>query len=499
MRRAGIQLHPTSLPGPGPCGTLGASLRRWLDWLVTAECTLWQVLPLHPPGQDGSPYDSPSAFALDTRLIDIADLVDAGLLPRATLSRMPESGETIDAAGLTGWHQPAVAAAAQALLRDDPDGVEAFTQEQPWVREWARFRALVDAYGGRGWWDLPAAYQRRHEAALSAADRAHRSAIDQEVAAQLLVHRQWARVRKEASERGILIIGDLPIFVARDGAEPWQHRALFRLGDDGRPCPTTGAPPDDFSALGQAWNNPHYHWPSHADQDYRWWSDRFGAAMARHDVVRVDHFRGFVAAWEVPASGDARAGRWGPSPGSALLAAVAEAVPGLQAIAEDLGDINAEVRTLRRRLGWPGMKVLQFGFDGKPDNPHLPPWPQADWVATPGTHDNDTTVGWYETADPELRQRVSDLLGVALPCPDPAGALLRAAWQSEAQWAIATLQDVLRLGSWARMNTPGKKTGCWGWRARALPGAAAAELAELSRLAGRSPGTRGAPSRTEAI
>jgi len=499
MRRAGVLLHPTSLPGQGPCGTLGAGARAWLDWLVRAECTLWQVLPLHPPGRDGSPYDSPSAFALDTRLIDIPDLVDAGILPRSSLVGMPAASETVDTAGLTQWHAPLVASAARAVLRDAPQDVADFAQASPWVGQWACFRALLDAHGCEGWWDLPAPYQRRHDGAMAAAQRAHKAAIDQEVAAQFLVDQQWRRLRREAEERGIAIVGDLPMFVARDGAEPWQHRALFRLDASGRPDPITGAPPDDFSELGQVWNNPHYDWSAHQDDGFQWWIDRFRAAMARHHVVRVDHFRGLVAAWEVPATGNAAQGQWGTAPGTALLDAVQKAIPKLRAIAEDLGDVTQDVHALRLGVGWPGMKVLQFGFDGSTGNPYLPPWKTPDWVATPGTHDNDTTLGWYTASAPIVQQRVSTWLREPHPCPDPAGGLLRAAWASEAKWAIATLQDVLRLGSWARMNTPGLKHGCWGWRARVLPGAASAELADLAHQTARNPGAAGAASRTEAL
>ncbi len=499
MRRAGVLLHPTSLPGEGPCGTLGAGVRAWLDWLVQAECSLWQVLPLHPPGRDGSPYDSPSAFALDTRMIDTADLVAEGLLPRTALLGMPAAREAVDEVGLAQWHRGGVAQAARAMLRDQPEAVEDFAAAQPWARDWARFRALVDAHGPSGWWDLPKPYQARHAGALAAADRAHGDAIDLELAAQLLVHRQWARVRAEAESRGILIVGDLPMFVARDGAEPWIHRALFRLDGAGRPVPLTGAPPDDFAEQGQVWNNPHYHWPAHQAEGFAWWIARFQTAMARHDVVRVDHFRGLLAAWEVPPSGDAREGRFGPSPGHELLRAVQAAVPGLQAIAEDLGHITQDVAALRKRVGWPGLKVLQFGFDGSPDNPYLPPWSSTDWVATPGTHDNDTSKGWYEAVPEPVRRRFSDWAGGPHPCPDPAGALIRGAWSSEADWAIATLQDVLRLGSWARMNTPGQRSGCWGWRARALPGAAAAELAEYARLFGRARDRASAAGGDEAI
>jgi 4-alpha-glucanotransferase len=486
MRRAGILLHPTSLPGPGPCGTLGSSSRAWLDWLEAAGCTLWSVLPLQPVGRDGSPYDSPSAFALDTRLIDIPDLVDTGLLPRTALIGMPAGAESIDQSGLDSWHQPKVRAAADAMCRDAPSAVEAFKSEQPWVAEWALYCALTQAHRVTSWQALPPPYRDRSSGALAAAQRAHGSAIEREIAAQLIVHQQWTRVRQGAESRGIIIQGDLPIFVSAEGAETWQRPELFRLNAQGRADPITGAPPDDFSAMGQVWNTPHYDWPAHERTDFAWWSQRFGSAMSRHDTVRVDHFRGFVSAWEVPASGDARLGTWGRTPGAALLRAAQQAVPGLQAFAEDLGDITDEVHQLRETLGWRGMKVLQFGFDGQPGNPYLPPWPTTDWVVTPGTHDNNTTVGWLQTAGAETQARVHAWLSEQnLPVDDPAGSLIRAAWASQADWAVATLQDVLRLGSWARMNTPGQTGDCWSWRARALPAAVASELRALNTQTGR--------------
>jgi len=499
MRRAGVLLHPTSLPGPGPCGTLGAEARAWLDWLVSAKCSIWQILPLHPPGRDGSPYDSPSVFALDTRLIDIPDLVRDGVLPRSALVGQPRSTARIDAAGLADWHQPQVAQAALVLLRDDSAAVDAFEQAHPWARDWARFRALVDHHKGQGWWDLPAPYQTRHEGALRAADRAHERAIQREIAAQLIVHRQWQALRHAAHTRGIQVLGDLPIFVARDGADTWVHRSLFELDGSGHPDPVTGAPPDDFSALGQVWNNPHYRWEAHRADGFSWWVERFRVAMARHSIIRVDHFRGFIAAWAVPKSGDARDGTWAPAPGAELLQAAVDAVPGLSAVAEDLGHITDEVHHLRRSLGWPGMKVLQFAFDGKEDNEYLPPWRTTDWLAAPATHDNDTTVGWYETASDEVRLQVSAWAGQTHPCPDPSGSLIRAAWSSAAQWAVTPLQDLMRLGSWARMNTPGQRTGCWDWRAQALSATGAAELADLAVQTGRDPATTGAATRGEGL
>jgi 4-alpha-glucanotransferase len=458
--------------------------------MVEAECSLWQVLPLHPPGRHGSPYDSPSSAALDTRLIDLDALVADGVLLRSEVGTPPRGGNEIAPEALDEWHRPRLERAATAVARNAADEVAAFADAHPWVQEWARFTALTSTHRSTGWWGFAAPFRDRRETAMSALDRAHQDAIQREIAAQLLVHRQWQRIREAATERGIVIIGDLPMFVARDGVDTWIRREHFRLQPDGRPHPTTGAPPDAFSAMGQVWNNPHYAWDVHAQSGFTWWIDRFRLAMARFDFVRLDHFRGLVAAWAIPARDppDARQGAWVPAPGAALLDALRQAVPRCAVIAEDLGHITPEVTALRRDAGWPGMKVLQFAFDGAPDNVHLPPFPDPACVIYTGTHDNNTAMGWYEATDAATRSRLATQTFTEIPCPDPAGALIRVAWNSEADWAIAPMQDVLRLGDFARMNTPGQTAGNWMWRAQGLPATAAAELATLAQETNRMPG-----------
>lgn len=423
MRRAGILLHTTSLPPQG--GPIESAV-RFIDWLADSGCGLWQILPINPPSPEGSPYDSPSCTALDPRLAD-------------------------------------------ASVTPSPSECDAFAAAQPWVRDWALFDAVRRHLGVRGWWDFPAELQARDPDHIDAwADRLSRE-VNEAIRTQVIADTSWRTVRSHARKRGVRIIGDLPIFVARDGVDTWIHPSLFCLDEHGRPDPTTGVPPDAFSDSGQWWNNPHYRWPEHSKTGFSWWIERFRSAMNRHDTVRIDHFRGLCAAWAIPADarGDARTGAWVRAPGSALLRATQTAVPHLHAIAEDLGIITADVVALRQQCGWPGMKVLQFGFESD-DSEHCPPFVGTDWVAYTGTHDNDTTNGWYAAADEATQERLRKRVGSA-SVTRPAEALMELAWESGATWAIAPLADAMNLGSEARMNVPGVKDGNWSWVAPQLP------------------------------
>ena len=423
MRQAGILLHPTSLPTPGG---LGVAARAWIDWLKATGCSLWAVLPLHPPSIEGNPYDSPSVSALDTRLID----------PKSPLP------STLD--------------------------VDCFAKDNPWLEDWALFEAVRCHLGVRGWFDFPQPLADREAWAIQDWTERLKAQIQAERQAQCQVVGQWAAIKDYAAAAGVRIVGDLPLFVCRDGVDTWVRPDLFCLNDDGRPDPTTGAPPDLFNDMGQWWNHPHYAWPAHLAEGFAWWCDRFRLAMERHHTVRIDHFRGLVAAWAIPASAgaDARSGAWRATPGEALMRAVSGSVPDLSAIAEDLGDITPEVITLREKLKIRGMKVLQFAFDG-PNSPHRPPFVGSHWVVYPGTHDNNTTRGWYDSANEQTKAQLDEHLGS--PCTDPARSLINLAWESRADWAIAPLQDLLGLDAIARMNTPGVKDGNWCWVAEALP------------------------------
>lgn len=361
------------------------------------------------------------------------------------------------------------------LIDDDepeptPQDIEAFANKSPWLDDWALFHAIRTHLSVRGWWDFPPELRRRDPEAIAHWTEKLADQIRAERRDQCRVSQQWSAIKTYAEEAGVKIIGDLPIFVCRDGADTWTHRHLFCFDASERPDPTTGAPPDDFSSTGQWWNNPHYDWPAHSKENFSWWIARVRLSMGRHHTIRIDHFRGLISAWAIPAEarGDARQGTWRDTPGHALTAALASAIPELDAIAEDLGDITEEVIQLRTSLSWPGMKILQFAFDSA-ESIYRPPYTTTDWVVYPGTHDNDTAHGWYQNAEPETRRRFEAHLGLSGSCPRPAQAMLEVAWASEAMWAIAPLQDILELDSTARMNTPGTKNGNWHWVCEALP------------------------------
>jgi 4-alpha-glucanotransferase len=493
MRRAGILLHPTSLPGAGPCGDLGDGALRFLDWLHAAGCGLWQVLPLNPPGAGFSPYDSPGAMAAGTHLLSVHRLVRDGLLKADELGQ-PSRGaglpDRVDVDRLKAWHEPLVDTAAARLAEGDPGAVEAFTQSQPWVADWALYRALLRYRGATSWAELSPALRDREPEALQRAREQFDAVIRREVAAQLLFRRQWGELRAAAAERGVAIIGDLPIFVSGGGCDVWANRSLFRgaQGEGGAwsADPVTGVPPDYFSPMGQRWGNPHYAWEAHEATRYAWWSQRFRTLFDLCDEVRVDHFRGFAAAWEIRAhSDDARTGAWAPGPGIRLFEAVRAAIGKLPLIAEDLGVITPDVEALRDGLGLPGMKILQFAWGGGADHPFRPHnWPHPRWVAYTATHDNDTCRGWYASAPAVEQHRYRVYCG--RDGAEPHWDLIRLAWASVAEQAIAPLQDVLGLDSDARMNTPGTLTGNWTWRAPSLPDWAATRLRDLGDSYGRS-------------
>lgn len=488
MRTAGILLHPTSLPGAGPCGDLGDGALAFLDWLAAAGVRKWQILPLNPPGAGFSPYDSPSAFAGATHLLSLARLAADGLLDGVDLRPPPGDGARVNRAVLDGWHAPRVRIAAARLADGDPAALAAFEAANPWVADWALYKALVEAQGRPGWTGFDPAVQKRTPSALAAAREKLMPAVQQEVAAQLLFARQWAALRAAARERGVQIVGDVPIFVSSGSCDVWAHRRLFRghAGADGwRAEPITGVPPDYFSPTGQRWGNPHYAWAEHKRTKFAWWVARFRQVFSLVDVARVDHFRGFAAAWEIAADApDATGGRWAEGPGRALFDAVRAELGALPLIAEDLGLIDDAVHALRDGLGLPGMKILQFAFGGTNAHAFLPhTWAHPRWVAYTGTHDNDTALGWYRSAGARGQHRYRVYVG--RDGAEPGWDLIRLAWSSVADTAVAPMQDVLGLGAEARLNTPGTATGNWEWRCTDLPGWAARRLRDLAEAYGR--------------
>ena len=494
-RASGILLHPTSLPGRG-VGDLGEQAFRFVDWLAAAAQSLWQTLPLVAVNEGGSPYNALSAFAGNPLLISPSELHLHGLLPEEAAAAPKLDEEGLDFPAAMRWKE-GVVRAAHALLAEDEElraDFRAFRQEEAaWLDDYALFRALRDAHGGRSWSEWPAPLRERHPNALEEARHQLFTEIDRHAYAQYLFDLQWSAVRRHAHAHGIRIVGDVPIFVAYDSADVWAHPELFELDEGLRPTVVSGVPPDYFSATGQRWGNPLFRWDVLEKTGYRWWIERFRRTLAMVDVVRIDHFRGFESYWEVPAEEEtAMHGRWMPGPGRKLFHAVSRELGGLPLIAEDLGIITEEVEALRDELDLPGMRVLQFAFGGDdPENPHLPRNYVHNAVAYTGTHDNDTVLGWYADADGHERSAVDELTGGGR---EMHWRLIETVLQSGAGWAIVPLQDVLGLGGQARMNTPGVAEGNWAWRFH--EGDLTPQLAQ--RLADLVRNTRRAPERAAA-
>ena len=491
-RAGGILLHPTSLPSPFGIGDLGPAARRWLDWLAASGCCIWQVLPLGPTGYGDSPYQSFSAMAGNPLLISPQDLASEGLLSAASLEEAggnPDGpvdfGSVIDIKNqLLGQAYAAFRGASGDPLRAE---YAAFLdRERGWLDDFALFMALKAAHHGAAWTVWPPELALRERGALDRTAEELADAIEQQRFRQFLFSRQWKRLRRRAVELGIRILGDVPIFVAHDSADVWSRPDQFDLDSSGRPRVVAGVPPDYFTATGQLWGNPLYLWERHADEGYAWWIHRLSQTLRLVDGIRLDHFRGFQAHWEVPGGAPtAENGQWVEGPGARFFEAVRAALGSLPIVAEDLGVITAQVRSLRDRFELPGMKVLQFAFSGEADNEHLPHNFLHRCVAYTGTHDNDTTRGWFLSAPEAEQQSCERYLGHA-----PVGIawdLLRLLWASVANWAIAPLQDFFSLDGRGRMNFPGRPQGNWSWRfseAQLTP-ELQEQILELNRTYGR--------------
>ncbi len=486
-RVAGVLLHPTSLPGPDGIGSLGESAERFCDWLVSAGMRCWQILPLVPPGGGNSPYSSWSAFAGSPWLLDLKRLHEDGLLDADALDTLSTADPSrIDFAEMRALKGPRLHLAADRLLEREPEAVEAFRAAQPWVEDAALFTTLKKEHELQPWWRWPAPLRDREPKAIADARTDHRPAMERAIALQCLFERQWRRVHSVARDRGVQILGDLPIYVDWDSADVWSHRDLFALDADGHPTEVSGVPPDAFSDTGQLWGNPLYRWDTMAERGYDWWIARLRRVLSLCDRVRIDHFRGFAAYWAVKAGAeDARGGRWVEGPGRAFFDALRDSLGELPILAEDLGIIDDAVRDLLAQTGLPGMRVLQFAFGGKADDVHLPHNHVPNSVAYTGTHDNDTTLGWWRSAPDHVTDHARRYYGI--DGHDMVWDLIRSALGSVAQTAVIPMQDVLALGAEARMNTPAVGDGNWGWRLQAdqLRWDHAARLRDLCTLYGR--------------
>jgi 4-alpha-glucanotransferase len=443
-RRAGVLLHLGSLEAP-----LGRGGRACIDWLAEAGFTVWQTLPLGPPGADGSPYWVRSDFAGNPALLDSQEWPEC-------------SGGDFE-----------------SFLHD----------AQHWLGDYALYQALSQRHGSAPWWTWPPELRDRDPKAVERASAELHEQLWQVKREQFAFAVQWRRLRQHAHHRGVRLFGDLPFYVAPDSAETWAHRGQFQLEHDGRPRAVAGVPPDYFSETGQLWGNPLYEWHWMLGDGFHFWRARTRQQLERFDLLRLDHFRALAAHWAIPASApDARSGQWQHTPGNELLRMLQDELGELPLVAEDLGVITEDVEALRRRFRLPGMRVLQFAFSGEGDNPHLPHMHERDSVVYTGTHDNDTSLGWFTSLEGVVRRWVELFLRYTPGCmPD---ALIREALGSVGKLAVLPVQDILHLGSEARLNTPGTAVGNWAWR---MPsGALTSELgrhyALLNRMYGRSPG-----------
>ena len=477
-RRAGILLHPSSLPGETENGTLGPQALRFVDFLADSGFSIWQMLPLGPTHADRSPYQCLSVHAGNPRLISFAQLASWGWLPHTAGLSTPSGAER---QALLVQARQAFLAQGGARAGEAFDGAHAF-----WLDDYALYIALRQAHGNSAWWQWPEPLRDRDPAALAAARVRHAEEMALVRFEQFTFFRQWQELRQAAQARGVQLFGDLPIFVAHDSSDVWAQRDYFDLDAVGQPRVVAGVPPDYFSQTGQRWGNPLYDWARLRADGFSWWIERLRTQFSLFDLVRIDHFRGFEACWQIPAGEDtAINGRWVPAPGEALFQALHDEFGTLPVVAEDLGLITPAVQQLREQFGLPGMRILQFAFDGGADNPYLPHNHDVNSVVYTGTHDNDTTLAWYEGLPVDQQRVVLDYLGH--PAESMPWPLIRAALASVARLAILPMQDILQAGPGHRMNMPGSNTGNWQWRfewEQLVPGRAA-QLRRMVELYGR--------------
>jgi len=469
-RASGLLLHVTSLPSAYGIGDVGPSAFDWIDQLQEAGQSWWQALPLGPTGYGNSPYQPLSSFAGNELLVSPESLIEDGLLRADDYSHHSFS-RAVDYDAVIPFKRQLLETAwtnfKHGARRDLRVAFDEFRHaEAHWLDDYGLFRALKFKYSGSYYLEWPAEFVQRVPAALTRARGELSDRIEQVCFAQFLLFQQGERLKKYANERGVRLIGDLPFFVSPDSSDVWANPDLFLLDDHLHPSFVGGVPPDYFSADGQLWGNPVYDWEAHQRTGFRWCIDRVRALLSHVDAIRLDHFRGFAAAWHVPAGAStAKAGHWVPGPGAEFFSAVRKELGGLPFFAEDLGVITPDVCELRDQFHIPGTRVLQFAFDGNPENPHLPQHYVSNLVAYTGTHDNNTTRGWFEKLQGQSRQRVWKYLNRREgDSREVTTALMQTVWSSAAALAMAPLQDVLNLGGEARMNLPGRVGGNWHWR-----------------------------------
>lgn len=478
-RRVGVLLHPTALPDSPVCGSFGQPARKWLEVLASNGVMVWQILPLAPPDGTGSPYSSPSSFALNPWLLDAADLAEEKFLKDGDLATLP--GADQKAQNTPAVDFPLADLRVKALARllaarwlqqpsKSKEQFERWKLDQThWLADHVNFIVLRDQHDGLPWWSWPHSLAVQQPVALAQWRLQHQEALLEQELLQWHLDRQWQRLRAQARELSIEILGDLPFYVARDSADVWSHRSLFSIAGDGRLRLQSGVPPDYFSETGQLWGTPVYSWARHRRTGFRWWRNRLKRQWKLADRLRLDHFRALAGYWAVPGDEDtAQNGVWQRSPGHELLCLLRRDAGGhLPIVAEDLGVITPDVERLRDRFRLPGMKVLQFAFDGNPANPYVPNNIKGShWVVYTGTHDNPTTIGWWQRLSESSRHQVGETLGCQVEAP--GWQLLELGMATSAALVVSPLQDLLHLDDQARFNTPGTVGGNWCWRMTAF-------------------------------
>ena len=501
VRQAGVGMHITSLPGPHGIGEIGRDARAFIDRLRDMNLTVWQFLPTGPTAYGDSPYQPLSTFAGNEMLIGVGDLVEQGFLAQEEVRELTAlPAHRVDYGALIPVKSRLLTLAAERFRETaSPELETAYgdflaKHHETWLRDYALFRILKSRYGDRAWPEWPTQYVHRDSGALRQLVESSGREIELIGIIQFMFHHQWQRLREHARERGVCLFGDMPIYIALDSSDAWANREILQLDEEGRPSHVAGVPPDYFSADGQLWGNPLYDWESHRKTGYSWWIDRLRASAELADLVRIDHFRGFEAYWSVPADSDtARTGTWEPGPGDAIFDAMEEALGDLPIVAEDLGVITPEVDALRERHQIPGMHVLQF--DVANENVNIDDFDENS-VCYTGTHDNDTTVGWFNGSPGDMRSRDEIIATQAAAIRVTGGTpetinldMIRTAFATRSKIAIAPMQDYLGLGSEARLNVPGTSADNWRWRLldAQLTDAVCDNVAAMAAAAGRAP------------
>ena len=492
-RSSGILLHPTSLPGPHGIGSLGSEAYRFVDFLAASGHSLWQILPLGPTGYGNSPYSALSAFAGNPLLICLERLVEDGDLDPTDIAGVNMEDGQVNFPLVSSFKTRLLHKAARTFRsKGNGERQQAFikfcSEQASWLDDYALFQSLRRQFKGVSWNNWPREIRQRQPQALAFWKEELAAGLLDQRYAQFVFYEQWFALKKYANQRGIRLLGDLPIFVALDSVDVWSHPEIFQLNQESQPTLVAGVPPDYFSDTGQRWGNPLYRWERMAENDFPWWKTRLRWTLDQTDLLRIDHFRGFESCWAIPADEPtAINGSWQPVPGAELFSSLRREFGQLPLIAEDLGVITPEVEALRDRFGLPGMKILQFAFDSGPDNPYLPHNLPRHCVVYTGTHDNATTLGWWQSLSKEAQQQAANYLGRR--SPDMPWDLIHTAMVSVAETCIVPLQDILGLDDSARMNIPGQPEHNWCWRfaSDSLSDELRQRMQQLNEVSGRAP------------